>query len=66
MKILNEIPERSKYSKYLKVLEPGKAIADLDYKTAKGLRLILYKNNCKPTIRKQENGLYTVGLVFRY
>ena len=66
MKILNKIPERSKYAEYMKVLEPGKAIADLDYKTAHGLRWYLYKNKCKTTIRKQENGLYTVGLVFRH
>ena len=65
MKILNKIPKRSKYAEYLEALEPGKAIADLDYKTAQGLRWALYKNNCKPTIRKQENGLYTVGLVFK-
>ena len=41
MKILNEIPKRSKYADYLEALEPGKAIADLDYKTAQGLRCAL-------------------------
>jgi len=65
MKILNKIPKRSKYAEYLEALEPGKAIADLDYKTAYGLRGALYKQNCKPTMLKQVDGLYTVGLVSR-
>ena len=65
MKIVNELPQKSKYAKYLAVLEPGKAIVDLNYKTAEGLRQALYKKEYRATMIKQENGLYTVGMMFR-
>ena len=71
MKIVNELPQKSKYAKYLKTLEPGKGIGDLNFKTAEGLRQYLYKKGYMPTMRKQKskgtwltrNGLYTVGII---
>ena len=70
MKVRKGVPKKkaSKYQKYLHEQEAGWYIEDLEKNKAQGVRQSLYVQkkkqglNYSPIIRKQENGLFSVGL----
>ena len=70
MKVRKGVPKKkaSKYEKYLDELESGVYIEDLEKDIAEGVRQSLYVQrkkqslNYSPFIRKQEDGLFSVGL----
>ena len=65
MKIINSLPKYvgGKIMPTIKKLKVGQSIVGLEQKEAQSIRTMMYSAGFKPTMRKQDDGTYSVGRV---